>query len=120
MENPPENTEAQPPRAGGMIRQARIQAGLEGARIAADLRISLAAYETLEAGQYDRLPGDPYVRALLGSVGRLLHLDPLKLVAAYNADIGSASAVPPVCPALCSPHSSPNRASSGVRVAPWT
>jgi len=98
MESSQENQETQSPKAGAMMRAARIAAHCDVARIAAELRISQAAFETLESGQYDRLPGDPYVRALLGSVARILHLDPLKLVAAYNEDIGSGVFIPPVTP----------------------
>ncbi|HAO99070.1 MAG TPA: hypothetical protein DCQ83_03380 [Fibrobacteres bacterium] len=83
-------------KAGEMIRQARTAAGVKAEDLCASLRISTAALDALEASQYGRLPGDPYVRALMMSIARSLNMDSRKLLAAYAADIG---ALPPEIPA---------------------
>jgi cytoskeleton protein RodZ len=74
--------------AGAMLREARLAAGLDAIRLAADLRISAQAFEALETGQYHLLPGDPYVRALLSSLARHLHLDPQTVVQTYLHEMG--------------------------------
>ena len=98
MEESSENTDKVPLTAGTLIRKTRLAAGVEAADLCSSLRISLAALEAVEAGQYQRLPGEPYVRALLGSIARFLGMDPQKLLNAYYYEIGAAasqsSAVP--------------------------
>jgi cytoskeletal protein RodZ len=94
-----ENPEkSQAPKAGVLIREARIAAGVEAADLCASLRISSAALQALESGQYHRLPGEPYVRALLGSIARYLGLDPLKLLNVYSLETGTAPTEPSVAP----------------------
>jgi cytoskeleton protein RodZ len=94
----PEKTVPVPPKAGSLVKAARLAADIEPAKLCADLRISTEALAALEAGQYDRLPGDPYVRALLGSISRQLRLDPQDVLKAYNAEVGGASTTAPVAP----------------------
>ncbi len=94
MEDGAEKQAPESSKAGAMVRAARLAAGVDAAKIGADLRISTAALEALESCRYDRLPGDPYVRALLGSVGRYLRLDVQKLVQAYNSEMGAPSTAP--------------------------
>jgi cytoskeletal protein RodZ len=98
MEESAENPEKAPLTAGAMIRKTRLAAGVEAADLCSSLRISIAALEAVEAGQYQRLPGEPYVRALLGSIARFLGMDPQKLLNAYYFETGAAasqsSAVP--------------------------
>jgi len=67
-------------------------------KICADLRISPQALEALEQGNYHLLPGDPYIRALLGSLGRHLGLDAQALVQKYNREIGAVHAAPSIAP----------------------
>ncbi len=93
-----EPTPAASPGAGAQVRAARTAAGIDPAKLCADLRISTAALEALEAGQYDRLPGEPYVRALLVSLARYLGLDAHKLVQAYQAEIGVTATSAPITP----------------------
>lgn len=84
--------------AGGMLREARLAAGLDAVRLASDLRISSQALEALETSQYHLLPGDPYVRALLSSLARQLHLDPQKVVQTYIQEMGLAPVQGQVAP----------------------
>lgn len=91
MEETSENPDKVPLTAGAMIRKTRLAAGVEAADLCSSLRISIAALEAVEAGQYQRLPGEPYVRALLGSIARFLEMDPQKLLTAYYYEIGTAA-----------------------------
>lgn len=75
-------------KAGAMVREAREARGVNAADLCTSLRISKATLEAIEAGQYASLPGDPYVRALLGSIARSLHMDSQKLLRAYNNENG--------------------------------
>ncbi|MBW8888674.1 MAG: helix-turn-helix domain-containing protein [Fibrobacteres bacterium] len=83
---------------GAILRKARIESDMDVNKICADLRISPQALEALEQGNYHFLPGDPYIRALLGSLGRYLGLDALALVQKYNREIGAVHAAPSIAP----------------------
>lgn len=85
--------------AGQMLREARLRAGVTVAKVSADLRISPTILEALEAGDYAKLAGAPYIRALFVSLSRHLHLDSRDVLAAYSEEIGSApAAAVPVSP----------------------
>ena len=92
----PENVT--PNKAGILLREARLAAGVDPMKLCASLRISTAALEALEACQYDRLPGDPYVRALLGSVARSIGVDPQRILQAYIQETGKKTADTHVAP----------------------
>ena len=99
MENPESiASQGSPKKAGALLREARLAAGVDAVKLCASLRISTAALDALEACQYDRLPGDPYVRALIGSVARSIGTDPQKIMRAYNNEMGAAFAEPSVAP----------------------
>ncbi len=93
----PEDAKAAP-RVGQTLRQARLAAHIEVNKICADLRISPPALEALEQGNYHLLPGDPYIRALLGSMSRYLGLDPGPVVREYNQEIGAAPQAHSIAP----------------------
>jgi transcriptional regulator with XRE-family HTH domain len=78
--------------AGQRVRDAREKAGISLAKLASDLRISATTLEALEAGQYDKLAGAPYVRATLVSLARPLRLDAKDLLKAYADEIGGQEA----------------------------
>jgi cytoskeletal protein RodZ len=103
MTNPNEGRKAEEagsegPRVGQLLQQARLASHIEANKICADLRISPQALEALEQGNYHLLPGDPYIRALLGSMSRYLGLDPQEMVKAYNREIGHAPQDPSIAP----------------------
>jgi cytoskeletal protein RodZ len=85
-------------KVGQILQQARMAAHIEVNKICADLRISPHALEAIEQGNYHLLPGDPYIRALLGSMSRYLGLDPAGVVKEYNKEIGAASPEPAAVP----------------------
>jgi cytoskeleton protein RodZ len=85
--------------AGQMLRDARTRAGVTVAKVSGDLRISASVLEALEAGDYSKLAGAPYIRALLVSLSRYLHLDSKDVLQAYGEEIGSEpAATVPVSP----------------------
>ena len=85
--------------AGQMLRDARTRAGVTVAKVSGDLRISASVLEALEASDYSKLAGAPYVRALLVSLSRYLHLDSKVVLQAYAEEIGSEpAAAAPVSP----------------------
>lgn len=96
--NKAEDAGGEGPRVGQILQQARLAAHIEANKICADLRISQQALEALEQGNYHLLPGDPYIRALLGSMSRYLGLDPQDLVKAYNREVGHAPQAPSITP----------------------
>lgn len=79
---------------GRTLREARQAANIDANKLCSDLRLTTQTLEALEQGNYHLLPGDPYIRALLGSIGRYLNLDPMALIQAYNKEIGAAHAAP--------------------------
>jgi cytoskeletal protein RodZ len=98
-ENSAPREEAAPPEpaigAGTMIREAREKAGITIAKLCADLRISTGTLEALEAGEYGKLAGAPYVRAMLVSLSRHLHLDTKEVLKAFANDLGGGQQAAP-------------------------
>jgi cytoskeletal protein RodZ len=99
----PENNDAEAKAsrtgAGELILAARKRAGLAAEKVCADLRISPATLAAIESGDYGKLAGAPYTRALLVSLSRYLRLDSRDVLAAYAAETGlAAAAAAPVSP----------------------
>lgn len=96
----PEGRESRPANGGEgtiigrTLREARQAANIDANKLCSDLRLTTQTLEALEQGNYHLLPGDPYIRALLGSIGRYLNLDPIALIQSYNKEIGAAHAAP--------------------------
>lgn len=96
----PEGRESRPANGGEgtvigrTLREARQAANIDANKLCSDLRLTTQTLEALEQGNYHLLPGDPYIRALLGSIGRYLNLDPLALIQSYNKEIGAVHAAP--------------------------
>lgn len=70
-----------PTTAGGMIRAARIEQGLDQAALAAMLKIPLRRIEALEQGRHDELQGATFERALAQAACRALKIDPKPVLA---------------------------------------
>jgi cytoskeleton protein RodZ len=68
------------PSAGTLLRQAREEAGLHVATLAAALKVPVRKLEALEADRFDLLPDAVFVRALAASVCRNLKLDPAPIL----------------------------------------
>ena len=71
---------ADAPSAGTLLRQAREEAGLHVATLAAALKVPVRKLEALEADRFDLLPDAVFVRALAASVCRNLKLDPVQVL----------------------------------------
>lgn len=64
------------PSAGAMLRQAREEAGLHVATLAATLKVPVRKLEALEEDQYELLGDAVFVRGLASSICRTLKIDP--------------------------------------------
>ncbi|MCU0956311.1 MAG: helix-turn-helix domain-containing protein [Hydrogenophaga sp.] len=64
-----------------LLQQAREQAGLHIAALAAALKVPVRKLEALEAGRYDELPDLTFARALASSACRQLRMDPAPVLA---------------------------------------
>jgi len=81
--------------AGRLLREAREKAGIPAAKVSADLRIAPATLAALEAGDYGKLAGPPYVRAMLVSLSRYLHLESRDILKAYSEEAGDTDTTGP-------------------------
>ena len=77
QENPVENWTIS---AGQMLKQARLDAGLNIAALAVSLRVPVKRIEALENGQIDLLPDLVFVRALTSSICQTLKIDALPIL----------------------------------------
>jgi cytoskeletal protein RodZ len=74
--------------AGALLRATREKAGIPVSKLSADLRIAPATLAALEAGDYGKLPGPPYVRGMLASVARYLRIDTREILKVYAEEAG--------------------------------
>ena len=70
---------------GRKLRTAREQAGLSIEAISARTKIGVPALAALEAGAFERLPGDFYTRAFLKTYAREVRLSPDDIVHEFDA-----------------------------------
>ncbi|HBT57452.1 MAG TPA: DUF4115 domain-containing protein, partial [Pseudomonas sp.] len=73
---------------GETLREAREARGLSIAEVALELKISRQAVEHIEAGRFDRLPGDTFTRGYIRSYARLMGLDPNRLAVEFDRHRG--------------------------------
>jgi len=71
-----EAVSVQGPSAGSLLRQAREEAGLHVATLAATLKVPVRKLEALEEDRYDLLGDAVFVRGLASSICRTLKVDP--------------------------------------------
>ena len=69
---------------GEILRAEREAQNLSIAQVAEGLRLSRRMVEHLEAGEFDRLPGDTFSRGYVRAYARLLLLDPARLVQEFD------------------------------------
>ena len=82
-------------KVGIFLRKTRIAARIDVQKICSEVRITTSQLEAIESGHYDKLPGEPYVRAFLNTLARYLHLDPKDIVQRYNQEIGILDKIQP-------------------------
>lgn len=67
--------------AGALLREARLERGLELVELAAQLKVSPRKLEALEADRHEDLQGPIFVRALVQSVCRVMRVDAAPILA---------------------------------------
>ncbi len=92
MENQAEKPNEEKPimSVGDVLKKAREAKGLSAENLCNTLRITLPILGALENGHYHELSGDPYIRALLGSVSRALGLEYNDVLKLYIEETGKA------------------------------
>ena len=73
-----------PPGVGAMLREARDDSGLTVLDVAQRLFLTEHYVQALEANDYDKLPGEVYVKGYIKSYARLLRLDAKRVMDAYR------------------------------------
>lgn len=72
------------PGVGAMLREARGNSGLSVLEVAERLFLTEHYVHALEAGEYDKLPGEVYVKGYIKSYAQLLRLDAQQFMDAYR------------------------------------
>ena len=83
---------------GELLRSERERVGFSETEVASHLNLSKSTLTYLEAGRFDRLPGDTFTRGYIRSYARLLKLDPNVLAAHYDRYVGRKSGETRVAP----------------------
>ena len=79
---------------GQLLRQARETAGLSVSDLAKSVRLQTSVIEALEANDYERLPGLPFVRGYLTNVQRKLVLPEAAVLGVFDEWRGHAQPKP--------------------------
>jgi cytoskeleton protein RodZ len=103
MEHHPENSAEQgsrsaaipPTSLGGMLRGARESLGYSVADVAAQIKFAPRQIEALEADDFKHLPEAAFVRGLVRSYAKILHLDTQALLAAMPQTKADAAELMP-------------------------
>ena len=73
---------------GRLLRQAREEQDRTLHDVAQELNLTRQRLEQLEAGEFDKLPGNTFARGYLRAYAKVLGLDPQAIVAAFDAHVG--------------------------------
>jgi cytoskeleton protein RodZ len=73
---------------GATLRAARNAKGLDIAKLAADLRVTPNVLEAMEANQFESFDAPVYAKGFLRKYAAVLELDPVLVIAAYEARSG--------------------------------
>lgn len=76
---------------GELLRSERERVGFSAEEVAKLLHLSRNALGYLEAGRFDRLPGDTFTRGYIRSYARLLKLDPNVFAGYHDRYVGADS-----------------------------
>ena len=74
---------------GELLRAERERVGFTTDEVATHLHLSRTTLGYLEAGRFDRLPGDTFARGYVRSYARLLKLDPNTMARHYDHYVGA-------------------------------
>ena len=83
---------------GELLRIERERVGFSSDEVASHLHLSKSTLGYLEAGRFDRLPGDTFTRGYIRSYARLLKLDPAVMALHYDRFVGSDRSAARVAP----------------------
>lgn len=72
---------------GERLRHAREARGISIYQLEIDTRIRGTLIESLEQGQYDQVPPEPYLRGLIRTISSYLGVDAEEMIALYVADL---------------------------------
>lgn len=75
---------------GGILRDARISAGISVSEVANKLNLTAQAVEAIEHNQYERLPGLTFARGYIRSYAKLLGLDSNELAQHFDRQMGQS------------------------------
>lgn len=77
---------------GDSLRDARTAANLGVSEVASKLNLTISAVESLEANQFERLPGNTFARGYIRSYAKILGLDADQLARTFDQQVGSSAA----------------------------
>lgn len=87
LKSSPFENAGQPTAPGEILRNARVAAGIGQREIANDLYLTLCYVEALEKGEYDKLPGETFIRGYLRSYAQRLGMSEKRILSAYDASV---------------------------------
>jgi len=73
---------------GEKLKKIREKSGISLAEIVTHTKIKQDYLEKIEAGDFEKLPFDVYVKGFLRSYAKYLDLDPEKVIAQFNKEVG--------------------------------
>lgn len=111
--SPPPLTEAARPRVGVVLRRGREERHQTLEQVAAALRIREVYLEAIEAGAYERLPGQTYTVGFVRSYANYLGLDAEEAVRVFKRE---GQGFDPAPASLAMPEPIPQRSFSGGRM----
>jgi cytoskeletal protein RodZ len=86
------------PSIGRALQQARFAAGLTVDDVSSATRVRIAIVHAIEADDFAPCGGDVYARGHIRTLAKAVHLDPVPLLARYDADHGGRPAPTPAAP----------------------
>ncbi|MFF7852597.1 RodZ domain-containing protein [Streptomyces sp. NPDC007904] len=86
------------PSVGRVLKQARIAAGLTVDDVSTATRVRIAIVHAIEADDFTPCGGDVYARGHIRTLAKAVRLDPVPLIAQYDAEHGGRPAPTPAAP----------------------
>lgn len=96
--NSPESPEDDRPSVGRSLQQARINAGLTVDEVSSTTRVRIPIVHAIEQDDFTRCGGRVYARGHIRTLARAAGVDPVPLVAQYDAEHGGRPAPTPAAP----------------------
>ncbi|MEU1530585.1 helix-turn-helix domain-containing protein [Streptomyces fagopyri] len=97
-ERPFEEQHEEGPSVGRALQQARIEAGLTVDDVSNATRVRIAIVHAIEQDDFSPCGGDVYARGHIRTLARAVQLDPVPLLARYDAEHGGRPAPTPAAP----------------------